>query len=414
MPRKRRTKGEGTFVERADGTWATAFSFGINPTTKKRDRRWIYAPTEKELKRKIADIKARNGGTIKPRMPGTVGEMVERWLLDDVKPNRAPNTFRNYEDLWRLHAKRLIAGKKIEDFDVADVSAMLGDLRRDGKSNSVLQRVMTVLHRAFEVAIRRREFTRANPFALVERPTHRPAEARALTVPEAKKFLLVAKGDRYEALWILLLTAGLRLGEALALEVRDVDFAKGTITVRRSFVEVKGGVEVGPTKTKGSRRLVEVGKLALDALKKRATDAEQDVLKRAAKAELEALERRADKVVLEALKQRAANVVEEGSALLFGTTLGTEMRRSNLRRSHFEPIIERAKLGHLRIHDLRHSMTSLAIGEGIGIKILAERLGHSTTRLTNDRYAHVLPGIGRVAATAIDAVLSPKRLRSAK
>lgn len=350
-----------------------SFSFGTDPTTKKRSRRTIYAPDEKTLKREVADLKARGGGSLQARLPGTVGELVDRWLRDDVEPNRSANTFRNYEALWRLHGLPHLANVKVEDFGPADVDRMFTALRKSGQSNSVLQRLATVLHRAFVISIRRREYTRANPFALVERPTHRPAEARALSVAEARKFLAAAKGDRYEALWILLLTAGLRLGEALALEIGDVDFKKGTVTIRRSFVEVKGGVEVGPTKTKGSRRLVDVGQLALDALKVRAKAAE-----------------------------------EEGATLLFGTTLGSEMRRSNLRRSHFEPIIASAKLGRLRIHDLRHTMTSLGIAEGVGVKILAERLGHSTTRLASDRYAHVLPRTGRIAATAIDAILAKK------
>jgi integrase len=149
------------------------------------------------------------------------------------------------------------------------------------------------------------------------------------------------------------------------------------VTIRRSFIEINGAVEIGPTKTKGSRRLVDIGQIAVDAL-----------------------------------KERAAKAEAEGSTLLFGTTLGTEMRRSNLRRSHFEPILEEAKLGHLRIHDLRHSMTSLGIAEGVGVKVLAERLGHSTTRLTADRYAHILPGVGRIAAAAIDAVLTEKKPRT--
>jgi integrase len=51
-------------------------------------------------------------------------------------------------------------------------------------------------------------------------------------------------------------------------------------------------------------------------------------------------------------------------------------------------------------------MASFGIAEGIAPKILAERLGHSTTRLTQDRYAHVLPGLQREAADDIDNLLS--------
>ncbi len=59
----------------------------------------------------------------------------------------------------------------------------------------------------------------------------------------------------------------------------------------------------------------------------------------------------------------------------------------------------------MRIHDLRHAMTSFGIAGGVAPKVLAERLGHSTVRMTEDRYAHVLPGLQRTAADAIDGLL---------
>lgn len=51
-------------------------------------------------------------------------------------------------------------------------------------------------------------------------------------------------------------------------------------------------------------------------------------------------------------------------------------------------------------------MTSFGIVGGVSPKVLAERLGHSTMRLTEDRYAHVLPGFQREAAETIDKLLS--------
>ncbi|MGH7749568.1 MAG: site-specific integrase, partial [Candidatus Dormibacteria bacterium] len=156
----------------------------------------------------------------------------------------------------------------------------------------------------------------------------------------------------------MLLSSGLRLGEALALRWEDLDFDRGRLSVRRTFVELSGHAEIGPTKTKGSRRMVELGALAIQALRRR--------------------------------KEQAKGEDHE-SPLIFPTARGTPMLRSNLRRRHFEPILERAGLGHLRIHDLRHTSTSIAIAEGVPARVVADRLGHSTVRLTQDRYAHVLP-----------------------
>lgn len=228
---------------------------------------------------------------------------------------------------------------------------------------------------ALKIAIRRRIYMRANPFRLVEKPTFQAKEARALTVDEARRFLAAAHTDRFEALWVLCLTAGLRLGEALGLEWSDVDFEHCTLSVRRAMIELNDSAEFSKTKTKGSKRRVDLGQLAIAALLRRLSAHEQE---------------------------------GHESALVFCTPKGTPLRRSNLRRDHFSQVLKAAKLGHLRIHDLRHSMTSLALAEGVAPKVIAERLGHSTTRLTQDRYSHVLPTIQREAADAIDAILAPR------
>ncbi|MGH7749569.1 MAG: hypothetical protein ACREQ5_33105, partial [Candidatus Dormibacteria bacterium] len=183
--RKRRRKGEGALFVRPNGSWAAVFSFR-DPITGERKRRWITAPTEAALKRRIADKRAEGGGSIGPAAEGTFGEWVTRWLDNEVAPNLAPNTVRNYRDVWRLHAAEHLGNVKLEAFGVEHVDALFAILRKHGASNSVLLRTTTILSRAVEVAIRRRVYLRANPFKLVERPKHRAAEARALDPKEAR------------------------------------------------------------------------------------------------------------------------------------------------------------------------------------------------------------------------------------
>jgi integrase len=133
-----------------------------------------------------------------------------------------------------------------------------------------------------------------------------------------------------------------------------------------------GHVSFGTPKTAGSRQRVELGSLACEAL----------------------------------LRRLAAHDGEgHGSELVFSTLEGTPLRRSNLRRSHFAPVLRSAGLPHMRMHDLRQTMTSLGVAAGVLPKILADRLGHSTTPLTQHRYSHVLPGLDGGAANAINALL---------
>lgn len=368
---KRRAKGEGSILQRADGIWQ--FSIGLgSDASGKRERKYLYASTRAALLRKITDEMAKGGGSIRPRAKGTLGEWVERWLRDDVQPNRSSNTYAQYETMWRVHAAPILANASLEKFDVAHVERLYAKLREQGIGSATVQRVGVVLSRAVEVAIRRQSYFRPNPFRLVDKPRHRHKETRPLTVSEAQRFLEGAQGTRYEALWTLLLTAGLRLGEALGLEWKDVDFDRRKLAVRQGVVEVNGYAKTGPLKTKSSRRQVELGATAVKALKRRRATARKE---------------------------------HHRSSFVFTTRTGGHPRRANLRQRYLQPILDAAEIEGVTINALRHSMTSLALAEGVPAKTVAARLGHSTTRLTLDRYGHLMSGADREAANVLDAVL---------
>jgi integrase len=179
----------------------------------------------------------------------------------------------------------------------------------------------------------------------------------------------------------LLVTSGLRLGEALALEWGDIDFERATVAVRQGLIEINGATKVGPLKTRTSRRKIELGKLAVGALRRR---------------------------------RHKAKAEGHGSRFVFTTANGGHPRRSNLRSRHFQLLCQTAGIEGVTIHGLRHSMTTFALAEGFSPKVVAERLGHSTVRLTQDRYQHLLPGLQRRAATAIDSLLGAQKTRSEK
>ena len=59
----------------------------------------------------------------------------------------------------------------------------------------------------------------------------------------------------------------------------------------------------------------------------------------------------------------------------------------------------------VRFHDLRHTHASQLLKAGVPVKVVSERLGHATTSITMDIYAHTLPGMQAEAAAKIDAAL---------
>jgi integrase len=156
-----------------------------------------------------------------------------------------------------------------------------------------------LIRRALKYAVRTGELPR-NPteFAVLPKPDVRAeitcaadeddeGEVKALTVDKAKRLLAAAKDDRWCALWHLLLDAGLRPGEAFALQWRHVDFERGVVRVRGTLRRVRGeerkdgapGWKITRPKTKASNGDVPLRADTIKELRRwKAQQAEQRLL----------------------------------------------------------------------------------------------------------------------------------------
>jgi len=66
-------------------------------------------------------------------------------------------------------------------------------------------------------------------------------------------------------------------------------------------------------------------------------------------------------------------------------------------------LVARADVPRIRIHDIRHTVVTMAIAAGSPIKAVSQHVGHSKTSITMDIYAHVLPDQRLEVATKISA-----------
>jgi integrase len=131
-------------------------------------------------------------------------------------------------------------------------------------------------------------------------------------------------------------------------------------------------VVVGPTKTRSSRRLVHIGKTATDALRRR-------------------------------LSSARAEGFAKSTDFVFPSVAGKAMSQRNLRRRSLLPILRHAQLPlTISPHTLRHTHASLAMTAGLSPKVVAARLGHTTTRMTMDVYSHLSSLDGERAAAIIE------------
>jgi len=92
--------------------------------------------------------------------------------------------------------------------------------------------------------------------------------------------------------------------------------------------------------------------------------------------------------------------------IVFANSEGTPILRRNLVRRHFKPALLKAKLPKdLSLYSLRHSCASILMQAGTHPKVVAERLGHSSTTLTMDVYSHVAPGMQSEATAQLEQML---------
>jgi integrase len=215
----------------------------------------------------------------------------------------------------------------------------------------------------------------------VEPPRPAPKEMRPLSPAEARRLLDAAGGERFEALYVLAVTTGMRQGELLALKWQDVDLQNGTLSVGRTLTRVGGRVALGEPKTKKSRRSIRLTPRAAGTLRAH-------------------LERQLREI--EVLGDRY-----QDQGLLFATDTGGPINPSNLRKRSLAPLLRKARLPHIRFHDLRHTCATLLLTQGTHPKFIQELLGHATVAITLDTYSHVMPSMGDQTARAMHQALLP-------
>jgi integrase len=104
------------------------------------------------------------------------------------------------------------------------------------------------------------------------------------------------------------------------------------------------------------------------------------------------------------LRGNGDNYQDQG--LVFPSRKGTPMNARNLTARSFKPLLKRAGLPDIRLHDLRHTYATLMLCGGVHIKLVQELLGHATISITLDTYSHLLPGNGDEATWAMERSFS--------
>ena len=375
----KRGNGEGSISRRKNGGWMGQY---IVHTAEGRKRRTVYGKTRKEVAGKLAKaLSDRENGLVFDARRLTVGEYLGHWLEDSVRDTVRQRTWERYEQLVRVYIKPALGRIKLKALTPAHVRGLYREKLDDGLASRTVQYIHVTLHKALKDAVADGLIPR-NVTDAVRAPRAKGKEINALTPDQARAFLEAADevDDRFEALYVLAITAGLREGELLGLKWEDLDLDAGTLSVRRTLSEARSGRFFEAPKN-GKGRSIRLTKQAVEALRSHRKRQNEERLR--------------------------LGTLWEDNGLVFPAQTGTPMNAKNLTVRSFKPLLERAGLPRsVRVHDLRHTCATLLLGKGVHPKIVQELLGHATIAITLDTYSHVLPNMQGEAVSAMEAALT--------
>ena len=303
----------------------------------------------------------------------SLDEYLDHWLETAVKPRVRTRTHKEYGDTLRRYVRPRIGARRLGNLKPVDIQAVYSEMQVEGLAGMV-RLTHTLLKGALRQAVQWQMLAR-NPAEYVDLPKRRGGgKARALTQAEAGRFLEETVRSKWHVFFHLMVSTGLRPSEALALTWRDVDLAKGTLTVRHSLGWLKGERRFvfNDPKTPSSRRTVPL-----------------------------------PYGLVKLLSEHMTAQFEKGhSELVFTTRAGDPAHQRVIVQEAFKPAIRRAGLDEkTRLYDLRHTHATLLLLAGVHPKVVSERLGHSSISITLDVYSHVLPNMQQEAAERLDAML---------
>lgn len=376
---KRRGNGEGSISRhKGSGLWMARYMTETPPGTK---RKTVYGKTRSEVRDKLAKgLADRAEGVVFEGENVRVDEYLDSWLKGSVYGSVRQSTYDCYEILCRKHIVPVLGSQKLSKLTALHVQNFYRNRLDKGLAPATVHKCHTVLRKALSQATDWNLVTR-NVAAAAKPPRPNPnKEMRTLSTEETHRLLDAARGDRFEALYVLAVTTGMREGELLGLKWEDVSLDSKALQIRRTLTRHGGRVTLGEPKTKKSRRPVNLTEAAVDALRAHL----QNQMK-----EIELL-----------------GDVYEDNGLVFANEVGKLINPTNLRQRSLAALLKRAGLPHMRFHDLRHTCATLLLSRGVHPKYVQELLGRATIAVTLDTYSHAVPGMGRATADAMHEALS--------
>ena len=380
-------------MRRRGDAWELRAYVGLDPVTgRQKYKTRTFRGGKREAEGELARFVSQVAGGAYGAGDTTLADLIERWL-DLAGDELSPSTVRGYERIIRSYILPSVGKIPLNKLRTDQLDRFYAQLRERGGehggplSPATVRQTHAIIRRALNQA-QRWGWIAQNPAALATPPRVR---SRPIQPPEPDGLLqLLAEAETSDPdlgcfLW-LAATTGARRGELCALRWSDLDLDAGTVLIARSLVEGQGSELVEKdTKTHASRRI------ALDK-------GSSSQLRR----HRERCERRA--------AECAASI--GASAFVFSSDpQGSRPWIPNDVTKRFIRVRQAVGMHDVRLHDLRHFTATRLLAEGVPVRTVSGRLGHSNAATTLGVYAHFVEDSDRAAATTMESILQPKEPR---
>jgi integrase len=361
----------GVKVRKRGGKWYVLVNYHGRRKAKCVGSREAAEQVRRQVEAKLAlgDLSVLNAPEDKKP---TFDRYADGWLKDYVQIECKTSTADGYEGVLDQYLRPRFGTKLLDEIRRDDIKALINDFIGKNLSRNTIRNALCVIRGLFNYAIEE-GLVESNPAARLGRFTRsaRTPDAKgiALTTMEVQDFLKAAQEifPEYHPLLLMAVRAGLRRGELVAVQWGDVQLGADDNNSDRFIVVQHNYVRREHTTTKSK--------------KARRVDLSRELRR--------VLGDLRDKRLLEAYLKGKNDISGE---LVFRSPEGTILDPDNLYHRVFLPVLAKAGIRKIRLHDLRHTFGSLLPQHGASIVYVKEQMGHSSIQVTVDTYGHLIPG----------------------
>jgi integrase len=331
-----------------------------------------------EADRKLRElITAFEEGAVLDSSKATVDSFLSYWL-DTHSARVRSRTIYGYRNILARYVSAELGNTRLAKLQSQQLQNLFDKQINKGLSPTTVSQTYRVLNQAIKDAVRWHYITR-NPLENIRPPKPRRTEMVALTADQLTTLLEATKDTEFGMVIFLAAYTGMRRSELVGLRWNDIDFDNNVISIQRVIIRVSGeGYKIEQPKSDKSRRRIEISENVVITLRQH---------------HVTQLERR----------MRLGSIWQDGG-WVFAQEDGRHLNPDDISRT-FKKLRSDLGLPTARFHDLRHTHASLMLAAGEHLKVVQERLGHSTISITADIYSHVAPGMQRDAAKRFAATL---------